>query len=1435
MKNGDLYKKVSILAMIGLLVMLSGCTKKNNLKNDEPITLESYKETVAATSLLSRETVHSICFPADGGAAEMKYMLENGRTGLVAGDHRFADGDASWSYAFIFPETVTGIILDLDISGQYKIELSTDNKQWKTAEVSEETADRKSISLELDKILGAELESVYIRFSDSRPADGFGPSLWSVALSFKQLSTLQEIRPVGPESAGDMIQSPATKDERPAISEAYNFSFPSDENTVENSYLFQESGSGLMADHRFSDNSAFWIYGFEFPERIKSAWLELEISGQYKIEVSTDAKNWEQVGAAKNIQDKGALYLDISQYLKSAEKLYVRFSDETPSDGFGASLYNFKIWYSLSAKADNALPKGIKGDGNIEQDEKDEGGEVSNLPAQAGGISFSADGGAVEKKYMLNDRSTGMIDNKYRFADGNDSWTYYFDFSQERPQSLYAEADIGGQYRVCVSTDGVNWKDKIVSEEVANRSKRVLDLSEDIKSAPGVYIRFQDSNPVDGFGASLWKLSLAYQSSGGKKIAAPSGPTHNAVIFSTGGSKEEAEYMYLDKSTGVWEAEHRYADGESYWIYGFVLSPEIIDIRISLDLGGQYEISASTDGKAWETVDTTRDISGRTVREINLNSILKSGADKLFIRFSDSDVRDGFGPSLWNFKLEYILRNGKPDNRMKSFHDVRTDNNFIFDCDGSQIENNYLFKDSNSSIFENQLRFADKTAYWIYGFQFSDILISGELNLMIGGQYKVEASSDGINWYLMASSKEKTGTNAVSANIPMDLLGSDKLYVRFSDMEDATDYGPALKSFGMTYVLDNQVREDAPSGIKNADTVIDNPGSNGGYSGNDNQPGSDVLKNTYSFQPNGSIEELKYLYEDSGSGLFGGDRRFADSNAYWIYGFKFSGKLEKVRLRANIDGQYRISVSNDGVTWSTLDEVAISRGKAERILDLSAIYQKTPAESESKLYLKFSDSVTEDGFGPALYNLQLEYDLEGGILSQPEKIENIRNQFGFMSDGNETEAKYIWQNNGSDIFIDTDGNKWRFADGENSWIYGFQFSEKLEKGSFQIKIGGQYEISWSLDGIEWQVLSKSEEVKALSMKTMELPQEASGADRIYIKISDAVKEDGFGPVVWSFNLAYSLKDGKIENQPEDIPKEPAGTIENAFSMATDGTALETQYLYEDNGSGTFDSGTEKWRFADNSSSWVYGFGFSDALSSAKLELDLGGQYQVSISSDGSNWLPLAGSVQAVPRSILKFELPAEMDKTTKLYIKFSDADTSDGFGPGLQNLTIKYKLVGGASESAPGTLQQPAVENVFSMATDGTALETHYLNEDNGSGTFDNGTEKWRFADNSNSWVYGFGFSDALSSAKLELNLGGQYQVSISSDGSSWLPLAGSVQAVPRSILEYELSAAVGTTNLYIKFSDADTSDGFGPGLQNLTIKYKLMGGASESAPGTLP
>jgi len=92
-----------------------------------------------------------------------------------------------------------------------------------------------------------------------------------------------------------------------------------------------------------------------------------------------------------------------------------------------------------------------------------------------------------------------------------------------------------------------------------------------------------------------------------------------------------------------------------------------------------------------------------------------------------------------------------------------------------------------------------------------------------------------------------------------------------------------------------------------------------------------------------------------------------------------------------------------------------------------------------------------------------------------------------------------------------------------------------------------------------------------------------------------------------------------------------------------------------------------------------------------------------------------------------------------------------------------------------------------------------------------------------------------LSSAKLELNLGGQYQVSISSDGSSWLPLAGSVQAVPRSILEYELSAAVGTTNLYIKFSDADTSDGFGPGLQNLTIKYKLMGGASESAPGTLP
>ena len=123
---------------------------------------------------------------------------------------------------------------------------------------------------------------------------------------------------------------------------------------------------------------------------------------------------------------------------------------------------------------------------------------------------------------------------------------------------------------------------------------------------------------------------------------------------------------------------------------------------------------------------------------------------------------------------------------------------------------------------------------------------------------------------------------------------------------------------------------------------------------------------TVSFLPDGSKDEKKYMLIDKSTGLINDEFRFADNNGYWVYAIPLSGEEKYPRLEVKLQGQYQISTSRDGELWTVLRETSGIEAEATVYIDLRKVLEK----DQKILYIKFSDAVPENGFGPSLKNFR---------------------------------------------------------------------------------------------------------------------------------------------------------------------------------------------------------------------------------------------------------------------------------------------------------------------------------------------------------------------------------------------------------------------------------------------------------------------------------
>ncbi|MFC5402145.1 OmpL47-type beta-barrel domain-containing protein [Cohnella soli] len=281
---------------------------------------------------------------------------------------------------------------------------------------------------------------------------------------------------------------------------------------------------------------------------------------------------------------------------------------------------------------------------------QDEVATINKLNTNLRGVSFDADNSDKETIHLYEDHFSAM-DNGHRFADGTSSWIYKFDLAEDVNKATLT-MDIGGDYVVDISKDGVNWSPAARANGSLNRTIDGSDLSGWLTDNPSktIYVRFSDGSPQDGNGPSLYHLTISTEISQ-LDLLAPS----------------YLENQFIIQNSGSIDNDHRYADEFRSIVYKFDLKDDIDHATLTMDIGGNYVVDISNDGVSWSPAASANGGLSRRIDSSDLSGWLVNNPSKtVFVRFTDGTPQDGNGPSIYRL----IIASETPDNMAP----VTTDN-----------------------------------------------------------------------------------------------------------------------------------------------------------------------------------------------------------------------------------------------------------------------------------------------------------------------------------------------------------------------------------------------------------------------------------------------------------------------------------------------------------------------------------------------------------------------------------------------------------------------------------------------------------------------------------------------------------------------------------------------------------------------------------------
>jgi hypothetical protein len=236
-------------------------------------------------------------------------------------------------------------------------------------------------------------------------------------------------------------------------------------------------------------------------------------------------------------------------------------------------------------------------------------------------------------------------------------------------------------------------------------------------------------------------------------------------------------------------------------------------------------------------------------------------------------------------------------------------------------------------------------------------------------------------------------------------------------------------------------------------------------------------------------------------------------------------------------------------------------------------------------------------------------------------------------------------------------------------------------------------------------------------------------------------------------------------------------VETILSFRTDFSDTEAAQLVQERGNGN-SGGT---RFVDGTGYVLYRIGDLGALKQGRLAVTVGNNFVISIATEYldpdvsttegytevANSMTLHDGFEHRALGNLKaYEIDLEpylAKGTGEIYVLLTDATTSNGWGPFIQQVMLYTGTARNFEAALEPTLdtRQATVHAMFRTATD---AEKPYLFDNQGSGPSNRGH---RFADGSGSITYRFDLQDDLANAKLTVDMANNFVVSLSGASES--------------------------------------------------------------------
>jgi hypothetical protein len=106
----------------------------------------------------------------------------------------------------------------------------------------------------------------------------------------------------------------------------------------------------------------------------------------------------------------------------------------------------------------------------------------------------------------------------------------------------------------------------------------------------------------------------------------------------------------------IHDGHGRYADNGAHFTYRFDIPADVTGGTLSLEIGNEFLVDASTDGQTWKEVlrepTEEHDLNNLEVRDLDLNS-LRGSSRTLYVRVADAKPDDGWGGWLGHLKLAF--------------------------------------------------------------------------------------------------------------------------------------------------------------------------------------------------------------------------------------------------------------------------------------------------------------------------------------------------------------------------------------------------------------------------------------------------------------------------------------------------------------------------------------------------------------------------------------------------------------------------------------------------------------------------------------------------------------------------------------------------------------------------------------------------------------